>query len=170
VPWQQLMKCAIRPREFQVQNMTVLCCLGQEEIPVQVQGTVKYSIKILYLETCWGIQRTLSPLIMDSHQVLYTTTILVGIRGYRLTFGTGVLHLIQINHQPDAIILQFIILTFVYSSTCFRRFPSHHQELNDCSGSLWFYLCIAVSGAVFVVGTAGRTARPRTQHGYHHDT
>jgi len=43
---------------------------------------------------------------------------------------------IQINHQPDATIFQFIILRFIYSSTCFGRFPSHHQELNDCSGSL----------------------------------
>jgi hypothetical protein len=43
---------------------------------------------------------------------------------------------------------QFIILTFVYSSTCFGRFPAHHQQLNDCS----------------------RPARPRTQHDYHHDT
>jgi hypothetical protein len=57
-----------------------------------------------------------------------------------LTFGTGVSHLIQINHQPDATIFQFIILTFVYSSTCFGRFPAHHQP-----------------------------ARPRTQHDYHHD-
>jgi len=47
---------------------------------------------------------------------------------------------IQINHQPDAKIFQFTILTFVYSSTCFGRFPTHHQELNDCSGKLWFYL------------------------------
>jgi len=39
----------------------------------------------------------------------------------------------------------FIILTFVYSSTCFGRFPAHHQELNDCSGSLWFYLRIVVT-------------------------
>jgi uncharacterized protein len=38
---------------------------------------------------------------------------------------------IQINHQPHATVFQFIILTFVYSSTCFRRFPAHHQELND---------------------------------------
>jgi len=44
-------------------------------------------------------------------------------------FGTEVLHLIQINHQPVAKIFQFIILTFVYSSTCFERFPAHHQEL-----------------------------------------
>jgi hypothetical protein len=54
------------------------------------------------------------------------------------------LHLIQINHQPDATNFQFIILTIVYSSTCFGRFPVHHQELNDCSGSLWFYLRIVV--------------------------
>jgi hypothetical protein len=51
---------------------------------------------------------------------------------------------IQINHQPDATVFQFIILTFVYSSTCFGRFPAYHQELNDCSGSLWFYLSIVV--------------------------
>jgi len=57
-----------------------------------------------------------------------------------LTFGTGVLHLIQINHQPDATVFQFIILTFVYSSTGFGHFPAHHQELNDCSGSLWLYI------------------------------
>ena len=40
---------------------------------------------------------------------------------------------IQTNHQPEAKIFQFIILTFVYSSTCFGRFPTQHQELNDCS-------------------------------------
>jgi hypothetical protein len=51
---------------------------------------------------------------------------------------------IQINHQPDATVFQFITLTFIYSSTCFECFPAHHQELNDCSGSLWFYLCIVV--------------------------
>jgi hypothetical protein len=47
---------------------------------------------------------------------------------------------IQINHQPDETIFQFIILMFIYSSTCFGRFPAYHQELNDCSGSFWFYL------------------------------
>jgi hypothetical protein len=52
---------------------------------------------------------------------------------------------IQINHQPDATGFQFIILTFFYSSTCFGRFPAHHHELNDCSGSLWFYLRIVVT-------------------------
>ena len=52
---------------------------------------------------------------------------------------------IEINHQPDAKFFQFIILTFIYSSTCFGRFPAHHQELNGCSGSLWFYFGIVVS-------------------------
>ena len=52
---------------------------------------------------------------------------------------------IQINHQPDATIFQFIILTFIYSSTCFGRFPAHHQELKDCSDRLWFYLRIVVT-------------------------
>ena len=58
---------------------------------------------------------------------------------------------------------QFIILTFVYSSICFGRFLAHHQELNDCSGSLWFYLRIVVI-AVLCLWSG------RKQHGYHHDT
>ena len=57
---------------------------------------------------------------------------------------------IQINHQPDTTIFQFIILTLICSSTCFGRFLAHHQELNDCSGSLWFYL--------------GRAGRPDHEH------
>jgi hypothetical protein len=77
---------------------------------------------------------------------------------------------IQIDHQPDATIFQFIILTFIYNSTCFERSPAHHQELNDCSSSLWFYLLIVVIAVLCSwSGRAGPT-RPRTQHGYHHDT
>jgi hypothetical protein len=71
---------------------------------------------------------------------------------------------IQINHQPDATIFQFIILTFIYSSTTFGRFPAHHQELSDCSGSLWFFLRIVVtvvlcswSGRLLMMG--GKTPR-----------
>jgi hypothetical protein len=56
---------------------------------------------------------------------------------------------VQINHQADATIFRFIILAFVYSSTCFGRFPAHHQVL--CSWSGW-------------------PARPRTQQDCHHDT
>jgi hypothetical protein len=54
-------------------------------------------------------------------------------------------YFIQTNHQPNAKIFQFIILKSVYSSTCSGRFPAHHQELNDLSGSLWFYLRIVVT-------------------------
>ena len=69
------------------------------------------------------------------------------------------LHFIQINHQSDATIFQFIILTFVYSSTCFGRFPAHHQELNDCNGSLWFYLRIVV-----IVALCSWSGRPGHEH------
>jgi hypothetical protein len=64
------------------------------------------------------------------------------------------------NHQSDAKIFQFIILTFVYSSTCFGHFPAHHQELDDCSSSLWFYLRTVV--IVVLCSWSGRPARPRT--------
>jgi len=75
---------------------------------------------------------------------------------------------IQTNYQPDATIFRFIILTFIYSSTRFGLFPAYHQELNDCSGGLWFYLHIVVT--VVVCSWSGRPAGPRTQHGCHHDT
>jgi hypothetical protein len=68
---------------------------------------------------------------------------------------------IQINHQPDATIFQFIIITFIYSSTCFGRFLAHHQELNGCSGRLWFYLRIVVT--VVLCSWSGRPVG-------HHDT
>jgi hypothetical protein len=73
--------------------------------------------------------------------------------------------IIQINHQPGAMIFQFIILTFIYSSTCFRGFPARHQELDDCSGSLWFCLRIVVT--VVLCSWSDRT---QTQHDCHHDT
>ena len=54
--------------------------------------------------------------------------------------------------------IQFIILTFIYSSTCFGRPHAHHQELNNCSSSLWFYLRIVpIALLLFVVGPAGPT-------------
>ena len=75
---------------------------------------------------------------------------------------------IQINHQPHATIFHFIILTFIYSSTCFGRFPAHHQELSDCSGSLWF--CLRIVVMVVLCSWSGQPAQPRIQHHYHHDT
>jgi UDP-N-acetylglucosamine:LPS N-acetylglucosamine transferase len=67
---------------------------------------------------------------------------------------------IKINHQPDATVFQFIILKFIYSSTCFGRLPVHHQELNDCSGSLWSYLRIVVTAVL--CSWSGRPAGPTT--------
>jgi UDP-N-acetylglucosamine:LPS N-acetylglucosamine transferase len=67
---------------------------------------------------------------------------------------------IQINHQPDVTIFQFIILTFVYSSTSFGRFSVHHQELNDRSGILWFYFSIVVRAVP--CSWSGRPADPTT--------
>jgi hypothetical protein len=79
-------------------------------------------------------------------------------------------HSIQINHQPDETIFHFIILTFVYSLTCFGRFPAHHQELNDCSGCLWFYLRIAVT-AVLCLWSGRPAGLPEHEHhDCHHDT
>jgi hypothetical protein len=47
--------------------------------------------------------------------------------------------------------LQFIILTFNYSSTCFGHPDAHRQEINNCSDSLWFYLRIVVITVLLVV-------------------
>ena len=47
--------------------------------------------------------------------------------------------------------LQFIILTFIYSSTCFGRPHAHHQELNNCSSILLFYLRSDVIAVLLVV-------------------
>jgi hypothetical protein len=70
---------------------------------------------------------------------------------------------IQINHQQDATIFQFVILTFIYSSTCFGRFPAHYQELNDCSGSLLFYFRIVVT-VVMCSWQGWQAGRPNHEH------
>jgi len=49
----------------------------------------------------------------------------------------------------------------MYSSTCFGRPHVHHQELNNCSRSLWFYRWSVVVAMLLVVVRAGRPARPR---------
>jgi len=44
-------------------------------------------------------------------------------------------------------------LTFMYSSTCLGRPHAHHQELNNCSNSLWFYRwSVVVAVLLLVVG------------------
>jgi hypothetical protein len=56
-------------------------------------------------------------------------------------------------NQLDATVSQVYYLTFIYSSTCFGRPHAHHQELNNCSSSLW--LCrwrVVVAVLLVVVG------------------
>jgi hypothetical protein len=80
-----------------------------------------------------------------------------------LDLKVTVLFLIQINHQPDTTVFQFIILTFIYSSTCFGGSSAHYQELNDCTSSLWF--CIRIMVIVVLCSWSGLL-----KHLYHHDT
>jgi len=41
----------------------------------------------------------------------------------------------------------------MYSSTCFGHSHAHHQELNNCSSSLWFYRwSVEVAVLLVVVG------------------
>jgi hypothetical protein len=64
--------------------------------------------------------------------------------------------------------LQFYYLRFIYSSTCFGRPHVHHQELNNCNSSLWFYLrSVVIAVLLVVVGPAGRPNHDQ-KHCYHH--
>ena len=57
----------------------------------------------------------------------------------------------------------------MYNSTCFGRPYAHHQELNTCSSSLWFYgWRVVVPVLLVVVGPALPAGRPDhdQQHWY----
>jgi hypothetical protein len=56
--------------------------------------------------------------------------------------------------------LQFIILTFIFSSTCFGRPLAHHHELNNCNSILWFYLRSVVKAVLLTA------VGPASQHVY----
>ena len=52
--------------------------------------------------------------------------------------------------------LKFYYMTFMYSSGCFGYPHAHHQELNTCSSSLWFYRwSVVVAVMLVVVGPTG---------------
>jgi hypothetical protein len=54
-------------------------------------------------------------------------------------------------------------MTFMCGSTCFGRPHVHHQELNNCSSSLWFYRRgVVVAVQLVVVGLAGPTTTNST--------
>jgi len=49
----------------------------------------------------------------------------------------------------------------MYSSTCFRRPHVHHQELNNCSSSPWFYRwSVVIAVLLVVVGLGSARTRP----------
>jgi hypothetical protein len=56
----------------------------------------------------------------------------------------------------------------MYSSTCFGRPHAHHQELNNCSSSLWFYLLSVVIAVLLVVVRQVNWPDYDKQHCYHH--
>jgi hypothetical protein len=59
-------------------------------------------------------------------------------------------------NQQDVATSQVYYLSFKYSSTCFGRPHAHHQELNNCSRSLWCYRWSVVIVLLVVVGPARR--------------
>jgi hypothetical protein len=52
-------------------------------------------------------------------------------------------------NQLEATASQVYYLTF--SSTCFGRPQAHHQELNNCNSSLWYYRWSVVVAVLLVV-------------------
>ena len=60
-------------------------------------------------------------------------------------------HTIPINQSTRWNNFSCSYLTFMYSSTYFGRPHAQHQELNNCSSSLWFYRWSVVVAVLLVV-------------------
>jgi hypothetical protein len=74
-------------------------------------------------------------------------------------------HTFKLINQPDATISQVYYLSFMYSSTCFGRLHAHHQELNNCNSSLWFYRwSVVIAVLLVVVRPAGMCALGGVRH------
>jgi hypothetical protein len=51
----------------------------------------------------------------------------------------------------------------MYSSTCFGRPHAHHQDLNNCSSSIWFYRwSVVVAVLLVVVASVDQTTTSNT--------
>ena len=72
-------------------------------------------------------------------------------------------HTIKINLPTRCNNFSSYYLIFMYSSTCFGRPHARHQELSNCSSSLWFYRwSVVVAVLLVVVGPAGPTTTNST--------
>ena len=75
---------------------------------------------------------------------------------------------LQINHQLDATISPFYYHDVYLQLNMFLASSLHHEELNNCSSSLWFYLrSVVIAVLLLVVGPAGRPDHDQ-QHCYCH--
>jgi len=108
--------------------------------------------------------------IVRTHISLYLYNLFISKQFCRFKACKSVHHRkIQINHQPDATIFQFIILTFIYSSTYFGRFPSPIIRSSMTAVAASGFTFVSWCQSCCVCGRAGRPARPQTQQDCHHD-
>ena len=54
-------------------------------------------------------------------------------------------HDTKVKPEAATAVIEFLMMGGITPQTCLGRFPAHHQELNDCSGSFWFYFRIEVT-------------------------
>jgi hypothetical protein len=119
-----------------------------------------------------GINRSRSPLVYNSnssthlwHKVCFCTMQVLSIdptTSLKFASPCIIIQFKQIN-QLDATISPVYYLTFMYSATCYGRPHAHHQELNNCSSSLWFHRWSVVAAVLLVVvGPAGPTTTNST--------
>jgi hypothetical protein len=69
----------------------------------------------------------------------------------------------KLINQLDPKISPVYYLTFIYNLLWFGHPHAHHQELNNCSSSLWFYRWnVVIAVLLFFVGPAGPTKNSST--------
>ena len=77
---------------------------------------------------------------------------------------TKINDIIQINLPTRCNNFSSLLPMFMNSSTCFGRPHAHHQELNNCNSSLWFYRWSVVVAVLLVVVGPDHNQ----QHSYRH--
>ena len=110
-----------------------------------------------YTKTINPLNAKLNPIclllaLLRDHHILHVSRVRVKVRKSLHH------HAIQISQPTRCNDFSSLFLDVYYGSTCFGRPHAHHQELNICSSSLWFYSwSVEVAVLLLVVGLA----RPR---------